>query len=300
MRPVNREMRKYYEQHAGRNLENQPVVKKEEQKEQVDQNVIENLLKSDVPITVFKKVEIDGENMIKCVLKDGTDYNLPVNSNLQLFFDKIESHPEIKVDFGQEVKDKIVVLPFQNRIIHIEGMTGKWKKSLPIDSNLMCEATDSITGEHIGDSRLNPAILALLSDNKTLQNDYINGTGNIEIIYDFEAKSEKMKENISNRKIAKQMNEYYQSEKIYAEDKKFENELSKKVGYASTLEKIKTSLNDEKKSIEDSNIEYTNTMKQRREKLLKEYSASPSKVLKNEGEKEPVNVKAQGRIITGR
>ena len=176
---------------------------------------VREVLESESPITEFKKVS--GKNEVSCSLKDGEDYTVPVDQYLQLFYDKIEMHPEEEVDFGR--KNKVVVLPFQNRIIYIDGKTGKIKKNLPITSNLKYYKTDSVNGKHIEFSeKLNPAILSILSDDLAAQNDYVNATGNIDIIYNFDEKSDKITDNMSNKNLAKIMNNYYKSEKEYIKE----------------------------------------------------------------------------------
>lgn len=210
----------------------------------------EELLGSKSPIKEFKKVP--GISQVSCLLEDGTEHEIPTDSTLQLFFDKMEMNPETKVDFGGLIRDKVVVLPFQNKILYIDGVTGKQKKTLSIDSSLIYSETDSITGKvKEFNSKLNPAILSILADDKVAQNDYINATGNIDIIYDFEEKADKIRQNMANKKIAKKMNEYYKSEKEYVQELQLEKELSKKIGYLNMLDKMQTSIVKAKETQEE-------------------------------------------------
>lgn len=244
----------------------------------------EDILGSNSPITEFKKVSCNDKMF--CTLEDGTKRVVSIDSGLQLFYDKMEMNPETKVDFGRQIKDKIVVLPFQNKILYIDGVTGKQKKTLPIDSNLIYSETDSITGKiKEFNAKLNPAILSILADDKIAQNDYINATGNIDIIYDFEEKSDKIKQNKANKKIAKRMNEYYKSEKEYVQELQVERELSKKIGYVNMLDKMQTSFEKMKenreneknkndiKYLDDECVEYIKK-KRERDEMLKSLSDS--------------------------
>ena len=212
----------------------------------------EELLSSPSPITEFKKVP--GRNDVVCSLLDGTSYVIPVNHTLQLFFDKMEMHPDTVVDFGKERKNRVEILPYQNKIVYIDGNTNKVIRSLPIDSNLLYTKTDSITNNHIQiDSRLNPAILSILDKDLMAQKSYMNADGNIDIVYNFEQKSDKSKENFSNKKLVKAMNDYYKSEQKYAKEKETENSISQKIGYVNMLDKIQSNLTSSKsKSKEDS------------------------------------------------
>lgn len=200
---------------------------------------IEHLLSSDSPIVEFKK--IGSNNYVRCTLESGVSYAVPVDHTLQLFYDKMERFPDVVVDFGQEMKNRVEILPYQNKISYIDGRTGKEIKSMPIDTNLIYVKTDSKTGNNIHfDSRLNPAILSILSENLTAQNDYINATGNIDIIYNFEEKSNKLSENLSNKNLSKEMNKYYKSEKDYVKELQLERQLSSKIGYAGIIDKIQS------------------------------------------------------------
>ena len=269
----------------------------EKKTKELHSEFIEDLLRSNSPITEFKKVS--DENKISCSLKDGTSYTIPVNNTLQLFFDKMEMHPETEVELGGRIKDKILILPFQNRIVYIDGKTGKEKKSLSIDSNLVYFETDSITGQPFN-RRLNPVILSILRENKVAQNDYINATGNIDIIYDFEEKSEKKKQNRANKKIAKIMNEYYKSEKEYVGELKLQNELSKKVGYVNMLDKVQSSLTKEKEHIDNSTSEYVSSIQQKREEMLKKYHKTVETLNFSVDSKKQVPINTKKIVITGR
>lgn len=200
-------------------------------------NKYDEILKSSSPITEFK--EIPGTNNIRCTLQDGATYVVPVDHTLQSYFDKMEEHPEIDVDFGKNCRDMIEILPFQNKIVLKQRMTGKLLKSLDIDSNLLFRGTHSITGKE-NDWRLNPAVLAMLEDYPSLRKEYVEATGNINIIYNFAAKAEKSSENRANKHIAKEMNKYYYSEKEYVAEQKAENQMSQKIGYVNMLDKIKS------------------------------------------------------------
>lgn len=211
----------------------------------------EELLSSPSPITEFKK--IPGRNDVICSLLDGTSHVIPVEHTLQLFFDKMELHPDIVIDFGKERKNRVEILPYQNKVVYIDGNTNQVIRSIPIDSNLIYERTDSIKNNHVQiDSRLNPAILAILDKDLIAQKSYINANGNIDIVYNFEQKSDKISENISNKKLVKTMNNYYKFEQEYAKEKEVENSISKKVGYVNMMDKIQASLTTSKaKSQED-------------------------------------------------
>lgn len=211
-------------------------------------NKYDEILKSSSPITEFK--EIPGTNNIRCTLQDGATYNVPVDSTLQSYFDKMEEHPEIDVDFGENCRDMIEILPFQNKIVLKQRMTGKVLKSLDIDSSLL-----SITEREVPySSKLNPAVLTLLKDNPALLKEYVEPTGNINIIYNFAAKAEKSSENRSNKHIAKEMNKYYHSEKEYVAEQKAENQMSQKIGYVNMLDKIKSKGQDKLDAIDTTQV----------------------------------------------
>lgn len=200
-------------------------------------NRCDKLLDSSSPITVFKKSR-NGE--VYCELEDGTYYTVPVDCTLQLYFDKIAMHPEVDVDFGK-VKNTVEVLPYQNRIVYRQAMTGKVLKSIDISSNI--EHLEQPTAENDKqeiDSRLNPAILELLKDDANAQNDYMNATGNLKVVYNFEAKTGSFSHNRSNKYIAKEMNKYYKSEIAYANEKRLQNEMSSKIGYVGIIDEIQT------------------------------------------------------------
>lgn len=243
---------------------------------------MEKVLSSDSPIKEFKKLK--GRNLVHCVQEDGKEHIIPVDQYIQLFYDKMEMNPDIKVDFGKRTRDKVMIFPFQNKIIYIDGITGKIKKSLPIDSNLIYDKNKENDKNHENkedkendleiDSRLNPAVLSILDAYKEAQNDYVNATGDIDIIYDFETKSEKFLNNISNHELARKMNKYYESEKEYVKESNLENEISKKVGYANTVDKIKSFFGKQKNKFANSNKKTDNSFKDKRNKFLKKYSES--------------------------
>lgn len=216
-------------------------------------NKCDEILESSAPITEFK--QMPESNEVKCTLQDGTTHVVPVDSRLQSYFDKMEEHPEIDVDFGENCRDMIEILPFQNKIVLKQRMTGKVLKSLEIDSSLLFRETDSKTGREISyNSKLNPAVLTLLKDNPALQKEYVEATGNINIIYNFVAKAEKFSENHANKRIAKEMNKYYHSEKEYAAEQKAENQMSQKIGYVNMLDKIKSKGQDKLDAINTTQV----------------------------------------------
>ena len=243
---------------------------KAKSKAEIGKKELELLYDKDSPITSFKKVP--GKNDITCSLEDGTTRVIPVDESLQLFYDKMEMHPEVEVDFGKQKKDRVEILPFQNKIAYINGETGEVIKSLPLKGNLIYQKTDSITGAHVQfDSRLNPAVLAVLADNLSAQNDYAKGTGNIDIIYNFDEKSEKKLENMSNKSLAKTMNNYYKSEKEYAEELRLNN--LQKVGYVDIFDKIQTSIQEKKQSKQEKRLyapEDVSSFEQARKEFSKE------------------------------
>lgn len=191
-------------------------------------NRCDKLLGNPSPITVFKKSR-NGE--VYCELEDGTYYTIPVDCTLQLYFDKISMHPEVDVDFGK-VKNTVEVLPYQNRIVYRQAMTGKVLKSIDIESNMQLPNQENI------DPKLNPAILALLNDDEKAQNDYIDGCNNLNIVYNFEAKTGSLSKNRSNKHIAKEMNKYYMSEQKYARELDLDHEMSSKLGYVGIIDEI--------------------------------------------------------------
>ena len=192
-------------------------------------NRCDELLSNPSPITVFKKSH-NGE--VYCELEDGTYYTIPVDCTLQLYFDKISMHPEVDVDFGK-VKNTVEVLPYQNRIVYRQAMTGKVLKSIDIESNMQLPNQENI------DPKLNPAILALLNDDEKAQNDYIDGDcDKLNIVYNFEAKTGSLSKNRSNKHIAKEMNKYYMSEQKYARELDLDHEMSSKLGYVGIIDEI--------------------------------------------------------------
>lgn len=211
--------------------------------EKQNRKKMEELLFSPSPITEFKKVP--SKNSIICSLEDGTRHIIPVDCSLQLYYDKMKMHPNVQVDFGKDTRNLVEILPYQNKVVYRNGTTGEIIKSLCLADNLIFTKTDSIKGSYVNyDSRLNPAVLAILDDNASEQNDYINATGNINIIYNFEEKSEKKRENSKNKNLAKTMNNYYKSEKKYAQELELQNKLSQKIGYVNMLDKVSSSINE--------------------------------------------------------
>ena len=202
-------------------------------------NRCDKLLSSPSPITVFKKSH-NGE--VYCELADGTYYTIPVDCTLQLYFDKIAMHPEVDVYFGN-VKNTVEVLPYQNKIVYVQAMTGKVLKSIDISSNLEFpeQSTYGDNQEKV-DSRLNPAILALLKDDEKAKNDYMNATGNLKVVYNFEAKTGSFSHNRSNKHIAKEMNKYYKSEIDYSNEKNLQNRMVSKLGYVGIVDEIQSKI----------------------------------------------------------
>ncbi len=265
-----------------------------------DRKKIRSLLESESAITEFKKLA--DKNRVVCSLEDGTREIIPVNETLELFFDKMEKHPEVDVDFGKEQKNRVEILPFQNRIAYIDGTTNRVIKSLPLDCNLIYSATDSITGNNVNvDSRLNPAVLSLLDSDLAAQKDYINGDGNlINIIYNFEIKSDNMRENIANKNLAKTMNKYYKSEKQYYEKYHSNSSISQKVGYVNMLDKIQSSFNKEERQTSQQNKLPESkiiSFQQRREAFLKSIpEAKTSSTITHDSQNPVIRPRAVGDL----
>lgn len=227
---------------------------------------IETLLSNPSPITEFKK--IPNRNDVLCSLQDGTRHVLPVNNALQLFFDKMEMFPNISVDFGKVKKNKVEILPFQNKIVYIDGTTNKIIKSFPLDASLIFSETDTINPSNTTiDERLNPAVLSILSSNLMDQDSYINGTGRISISYNFKPADNPPTPKSLRKKLSKLMNKYYKSEREYVKSKHLEHNLSEKIGHANFWDKLKNKFRPQKTKSQKYSDENMITFDQAKEEL---------------------------------
>lgn len=210
-------------------------IKRDEQIAMV-RNQLERVLSSDYNIVSFRKVK--DKNYVSCLLEDGHREIVPVDQSLQLIIDKLDLSP-YDISEVSDVKDKVEICPYQNKVYLVEGLTGRTKKILDIDKNLSYEKKGAQANF---DSRLNPVVLAALSGNSRAQSAYANNEDGVKVVYNYEVKSNNIIKNLMNKRIVRKMNQYYKSEnafsKVFSEGKN----APKKIGFAGLLDRIQTNL----------------------------------------------------------
>ncbi len=194
----------------------------------------------------------EGRDVVNVEMSNGDEYRFTPNQYTQLFYDKVEKQNMRDAAIEADIdKTRIEVLPFQNKIQYMDGNTNEFLGQIMIDTALQYEMKDKVTGQKINYSKeLNPAILALLDEDKNTQKAYMQGNKNLEIVYDFSRKSPIKQENKKNKKIAKIMDKFFQLETKYMERKARGNSPIK-IGFASLKDRIKSFFNAPVKKVDD-------------------------------------------------
>ena len=194
----------------------------------------------------------EGRDVVNVEMSNGDEYRFTPNQYTQLFYDKVEKQNMRDAAIEADIdKTRIEVLPFQNKIQYMDGNTNEFLGQIMIDTALQYEMKDKVTGQKISYSKeLNPAILALLDEDKNTQKAYMQGNKNLEIVYDFSRKSPIKQENKKNKKIAKIMDKFFQLETKYMERKARANSPIK-IGFASLKDRIKAFFNAPVKKVDD-------------------------------------------------
>ena len=204
------------------------------------------IINSEDDIVSLRKEE--GRNVVGVEMSSGEEYRFSPNQYTQLFYDKVEKQNQRKAKIE---KTRIEVIPFQNKIQYINGETNEFLGQIMIDTALQYEMRDKVTGEKVDYGKeLNPAILALLDEDRNTQKAYMQGNDNLEIVYDFTRKSPSKQENRKNRKIARIMDKFFHSENKFME-RKGKAEPAVKIGFATLKDKIKAFFNMPVKKVDD-------------------------------------------------